>query len=53
MQQQEKFKSELTGQEVTFTVSEKLNQLKGKDLAPRKLAETNELLRKLKTPLPR
>ena len=48
-----KYKSELHGTEVTFTVSEKLNKLKGKVLAPKKLAEANELLRKLKTPLPK
>lgn len=48
-----KYKSELTGQEVTFTVSEKLNKLKGKVLAPKKLAEANRALRELKTPLPK
>ena len=48
-----KYKSELTGQEITFTVSEKLNKLKGKAHAPKKLAEVNELLRNLKTPLPK
>lgn len=48
-----KHKSELVGQEVTFTVSEKLNKLKGKVLAPRKLAEANKLLRKVKAPLPK
>ena len=36
------------GSEITFTVSEKL---KGKVLAPKKLADANKLLRKLKTPL--
>lgn len=53
MKQAPKYKSELTGQEVTFTVSEKLNKLKGKVLAPKKLADANDLLRKLKTPLPK
>jgi hypothetical protein len=48
-----KYKSELFGQEVTFTVSDKLNKLKGKVLAPKKLADANKLLRKLKTPLPK
>jgi hypothetical protein len=48
-----KHKSELAGGEITFTVSEKLNKLKGKVLAPRKLADANKLLRKLKTPLPK
>ncbi|WP_431209677.1 hypothetical protein ACQ86N_26505 [Puia sp. P3] len=47
-----KHKSELTGAEVNFTVSEKLNKLSGKVLAPKKLADANKLLRKLKTPLP-
>jgi len=53
MKRSTKYKSELTGQEVTFTVSEKLNKLKGKVLAPKKLADANKLLRKLKTPLPK
>ena len=48
-----KHKSELSGQEITFTVNEKLNKLKGKVLAPKKLADANKLLRKLKTPLPK
>lgn len=48
-----KHKSELVGQEITFTVSENLNKLKGKILAPKKLADANKLLRKLKTPLPK
>jgi hypothetical protein len=48
-----KHKSELFGQEVTFTIDENLNKLKGKVLAPKKLAEANELLRKLKTALPK
>ena len=51
MKQAIKHKDELTGSEVTFTVSEKLNKLKGKVLAPKKLADANKLLRKLKTPL--
>jgi hypothetical protein len=53
MKRSTKYKSELLGREVTFTVSEKLNKLKGKVLAPKKLAEANKLLRELKTPLPR
>ncbi len=44
-----KHKSELFGKELTFTVSEELNKLKGKNLAPKKLAEANEMLRKIKT----
>ncbi len=39
--------------EVTYIVDENLNRLKGKNLAPKKLEEANELLRKLKSPLPR
>jgi hypothetical protein len=53
MKQAIKHKSELTGSEITFTVSEKLNKLKGKVLAPKKLADANKLLRNLKTPLPK
>jgi hypothetical protein len=53
MKQVIKYKSELVGREITFTVSEKLNKLKGKDFAPKKLADANKLLRKLKTPLPK
>ncbi len=48
-----KLRSELTGQVITYTIDENLNKLKGKVLAPKKLAEANELLRKLKTPLPK
>ena len=48
-----KHKSELFGHEITFTVNEKLNKLKGRVLAPKKLADANKLLRKLKTPLPK
>lgn len=47
-----KYKSTLSKQEITFTVDEKLNKLKGKVLAPKKLADANNLLRKLKSPLP-
>ena len=48
-----KHKSESSKQEITYTVDENLNKLKGKILAPKKLEEANELLRKLKTPLPK
>jgi hypothetical protein len=51
MKQVIKHKSELGGRDITFTISEKLNKLKGKVLAPKKLADANKLLRKLKTPL--
>lgn len=40
-------------QEITYTVSEELNKLKGKNLAPKKLEAANEILRKIKTPLPK
>jgi hypothetical protein len=53
MKKVSKHKSELTGSEITFTVSERLNKLKGKVQAPKKLAEANKLLRKLKTSLPK
>jgi len=39
--------------EMTYTVSEELNKLKGKVFAPKKLAEANEMLSRLKTPLPK
>lgn len=48
-----KYKSDLFNKEITFTVDENLNKLKGKVLAPKKLAEANELLKKMKTPLPK
>lgn len=48
-----KHTSWVSGQEVTYTVSEELSKLNGKVDAPKKLAEVNELLRKLKTPLPK
>jgi hypothetical protein len=46
-----KYKSDLFQQEATFTVDENLNKLKGKILAPKKLAAANISLEKLKTPL--
>jgi hypothetical protein len=48
-----KYKSDLFEQEVTLTVSERMNKLKGKVHAPKKLEEANEFLRKVKTPLPK
>jgi hypothetical protein len=48
-----KYKSELFGQEVTLTVDENLNKLKGKTLAPKKLEAANQALRKLKHVLPK
>lgn len=38
---------------VVLIVDEELNKLKGTILAPKKLEETNEFLRNLKTPLPK
>jgi hypothetical protein len=48
-----KYKSTFSGQEITLTIDEKLNGLKDKVLAPKKLEEANKLLRKLKSPLPK
>jgi hypothetical protein len=48
-----KYKSDLSKEELTFTVDENLNKLKGKILAPQKLSDANKLLRRLKSPLPR
>lgn len=52
MKKKIKQKSDLFKKEITYTVDENLNKLKGKVLAPKKLAEANKLLKKLKTPLP-
>ncbi|HVW59514.1 MAG TPA: hypothetical protein VHC48_05750 [Puia sp.] len=40
-------------QEVTLTVDESLNKLKGKVLAPKKLAAANKSLKRLKNSLPK
>jgi hypothetical protein len=48
-----KYKSGLFNREVTLTIDENLNKLKGKVLAPKKLAAANKSLRKLKNALPR
>lgn len=48
-----KYKSDLFSQEATLTVDENLNKLKGKILAPKKLAAANKSLRKLKDSLPK
>jgi hypothetical protein len=37
---------------IKLTVDKSLNKLKGKVLAPKKLHEANQLLKKLKSPLP-
>ena len=47
-----KHKSEIFKQDINMTIDEKLEKLKGKVLAPKKLDEANRLLRKLKSPLP-
>lgn len=43
-----KHKSDLFQQEVTLTVDENLKRLKGKVLAPKKLAAANRAFKKLK-----
>jgi hypothetical protein len=48
-----KYKSDLFEQEATLTIDENLNKLKGKILAPKKLAAANKSLRKLKNSLPK
>ena len=47
-----KYKSGLFKQEVTLTIDEDLNKLKGKVLAPKKLEEANKSLLALKNKLP-
>lgn len=47
-----KEKGVFSGKEITYTVSEKLNKLDGKVYKSKKVAETNEFLRKVKKPLP-
>ena len=46
------YKSDLFQQEATLTVSDELNKLKGRILAPKKLAIANRSLKKLKTHCP-
>jgi hypothetical protein len=48
-----KYKSDLFQQEATLTIDENLNKLKGKILAPKKLAAANKSLRKLENSLPK
>ena len=52
MEDPKKQKTWVSERGITYTVSEELSKLNGKIDAPRKLAEANELLRKMKTPLP-
>ena len=48
-----KHKSDLFQQEVTLTVDGNLNKLKGRVLAPKKLAAANRSLKKLRGSLPK
>jgi hypothetical protein len=48
-----KYNSELFQQEVTLIVDDNLNILKGKVLAPKKLAAANKSLKRLKDSLPK
>lgn len=48
-----KIKGDLFSKRITYSVNKNLNNLQGKDLAPKKTKAVNELLRKLKTPLPK
>jgi hypothetical protein len=52
MEKEIKIFSDLFQCETTYTISEELNKLNRENLAPQKLAEMNELLLKLETPLP-
>ena len=52
MKKEIKYKSDFSKQEITFTVDEALNKLKGKVPAPKKPADANRLSRKLKSPPP-
>ena len=49
MKKQTKKSTNLFDRKVTLVVDEKLNRLKGRVLAPKKLAEMNELLQKVKS----
>jgi hypothetical protein len=48
-----KRKSLFSEQVITYTLDEKLGELKGRVLAPRKLEDANKILKQLKTPLPK
>jgi hypothetical protein len=48
-----KYESDLFQQEVTVTIYEELNKLRGKVLAPKKLEEANKALRDFKDSLPK
>lgn len=47
-----KYNSDLFKQEVTLTIDNELNKLKGKVLAPKKLDAANKALKRLKHVLP-
>jgi hypothetical protein len=47
-----KYTSDLFKQEVTVTIDENLNKLKGKAFASKKLEEANQTLLRLKNELP-
>jgi hypothetical protein len=49
MKKQSKKSPNLFDRKIILIVDEKLNQLKGKILAPKKLAEANKLLSKIKS----
>lgn len=44
-----KTRSNLFEKEITITIDEKLNKLKGKILAPKKLEKANKQLKKMKS----
>lgn len=48
-----KYQSDLFKQEITLTIDENLNKLKGKILAPKKLEAANKALRKFRNVLPK
>jgi hypothetical protein len=48
-----KHKRGLLSQEITYTVDKNMDKLMSKNHAPKKLEEANQLLRNLKTPLPK
>jgi hypothetical protein len=48
-----KYNSELFQREVTLIVDDNLNQLKGRVLAPKKLAAANRSLKRLKNSVPK
>ena len=49
MKKRTKKSADLFDRKITLVVDEKLNKLKGKILAPKKLAEANKLLRNIKS----